>query len=264
MDKELKFWLQATRRLPRIRGSGRLAGYIQRFYNRKPRERVSVPVLDFTMELDPSECVDGALLFAPQLYDRHEFALLQKLIKPGDVFLDAGANIGIYSLVASRLVGGQGQVFAIEASAENHSWLKSNCEQSGAKNVRCLHVGLSDKPEKLRMACSFYGNKSGNSFLKESPIGEWVDCLPLHDVLLANGVRKIDGAKFDIEGFEFKVLKPFFATAPKDLWPRFLIFEHNADLVEKSGGDVRALLQSVGYSIRPIADQNYLAELSAA
>lgn len=263
MDTELKLLLAATRRLPRIRGSGRLAGYAQRFYNRRPRERVRVPVLDFTMELDPSECVDGALLFAPQLYDHREFTLLRGLIKPGDVFLDAGANIGIYSLVASRLVGGAGEVIAIEASAENYSWLKSNCDSSGAKNVRALHVGLSDKPEKLRMACSFYGNKSGNSFLKESPIGEWVDCLPLHDVLLKNGVRKIDGAKFDIEGFEFKVLQPFFASAPEGLWPRFLIFEHNADLVAKSGGDVRALLQSAGYAVRLIADQNYLAERRA-
>ncbi len=260
MDTELKLLLSATRRLPRVRGAGRLAGYAQRFYNRRPRERVRVPVLDFTMELDPSECVDGALLFAPQLYDHREFSLLRELIKPGDVFLDAGANIGIYSLVASRLVGGAGEVIAIEASAENYSWLKSNCESSGAKNVRALHVGLSDKPEKLRMACSFYGNKSGNSFLKESPIGEWVDCLPLHDVLLKNGVRKIDGAKFDIEGFEFKVLQPFFASAPKELWPRFLIFEHNADLVAKSGGDVRALLHSAGYAVRLVADQNYLAE----
>lgn len=263
MDNELKLWLSATRRLPRVRGSGRMAGYIQRFYNRKPRARVHVPVLDFTMDLDPSECVDGALLFAPQLYDHREFALLRELIKPGDVFLDAGANIGIYSLVASRLVGPAGEVVAIEASAENYSWLCANCDSSNAKNVRALHVGLSDQPEKLRMACSFYGNKSGNSFLKESPIGEWVECLPLLDVLRANNVSRIDGAKFDIEGFEFKVLKPFFATAPEELWPRFVIFEHNADLVAKSGGDVRALLQSAGYTIRPVADQNYLADRRA-
>src|SRR5687768_276637 len=105
MDNELKLWLQATRRLPRIRGSGRMAGLVQRVYNRKPRPRVRVPVLDFTMDLDPSECVDGALLFAPQLYDHREFQLLRSLVRPGDAFLDAGANIGIYSLVASELVG---------------------------------------------------------------------------------------------------------------------------------------------------------------
>ncbi|HMJ89701.1 MAG TPA: FkbM family methyltransferase, partial [Candidatus Acidoferrum sp.] len=222
MDKELKLWLQATRRLPRLRGSGRLAGYIQRFYNRKPRERVRVPVLDFTMELDPSECVDGALLFAPQLYDRREFELLKSLIRPGDLFLDAGANIGIYSLVASRLVGPAGKVIAIEASAENFLFLLRNCELSEARNVHGVQVGLSDKRETLRMACSFYGNRSGNSFLKESPIGESVECRSLLEVLEAEGVQRIGGAKFDIEGFEFKVLSAFLKTAPRSLWPRFL------------------------------------------
>ncbi len=260
MDNELKLWLHATRRLPRIRGSGRMAGLAQRVYNRKPRQRVRVPVLDFIMELDPSECLDGALLFAPQLYDHREFGLLRGLVKPGDVFLDAGANIGIYSLVASRLVGESGQVLAVEASAENFSFLRSNCELSGVKNVRCVQVGLSDQLERLRMACSFYGNKSGNSFLKESPVGEWVECLPLQQVLLAEGVQRIDGAKFDIEGFEFKVLRPFFETASSALWPRFLIFEHNLDLVSKSSGDVRQLLAEAGYAVRLIADQNYLAE----
>lgn len=263
MDTELKLWLQATRRLPRVRGSGRVAGLAQRFYNRKPRERVRVGVLDFTMDLDPSECVDGALLFAPQLYDHREFELLRGLIRPGDTFLDAGANIGIYSLVASQFVGDAGQVIAIEASAENYGYLRTNCALSGAKNVRCVQVGLSDRNEKLRMACSFYGNKSGNSFLKESPIGEWVECRPLLDVLVAQGVERVDGAKFDIEGFEHKVLNPFFDTAPKSLWPRFLIFEHNVDLVAKSGGDVRELLGSLGYNVRCIADQNFLAERSA-
>jgi FkbM family methyltransferase len=260
MNKELQFWLRATRQLPRVKGSGRLASLVQKVYNRKPRERVRVPVLDFTMELDPSECVDGALLFAPQLYDYREFKLLRELIRPGDVFLDAGANIGAYSLVASRLVGAKGRVIAIEASAENFSGLKSNCELSDARNVQAVHVGISDKPEKLRMACSFYGNKSGNSFLKESPIGEWIECLPLADILAGQEVTRIDGAKFDIEGFEYKVLSAFFDTASLGLWPRFMIFEHNADLLHKSGGDVRQLLKLVGYSVRPIADQNYLAE----
>jgi FkbM family methyltransferase len=263
VNKELQFWLAATRRLPRIKGAGKMAGLAQRAYNRKPRERVRVPVLDFTMELDPSECVDGALLFAPQLYDRREFELLKSLLRPGDLFLDAGANIGIYSLVASRLVGPTGKVIAIEASAENFLFLRRNCELSEARNVHAVQVGLSDKREILRMACSFYGNRSGNSFLKESPIGESVECRPLLEVLEAEGVQRISGAKFDIEGFEFKVLSPFLKTAPRSLWPHFLIFEYNADLRTRSGGDVRELLSEAGYLVRPVADQNYLAERQA-
>jgi FkbM family methyltransferase len=263
MTPELRFLLAISRRLPRVKGAGRIARLLRRLFIRKKRERVCANVHDFRMELDPSESLDASLLFAPQLYDYRELELLRSLIRPGDVFLDAGAHIGTYALVASSLVGDTGRVLAVEASADTYSRLVLHRDMNGRRNLDCVRAGLSDRIETLRMARSFYGNQSGNSFLKESPIGESVDCLPLRDLLEASHITRLHGAKFDIEGFEFRVMSAFLRNAPADLRPRFLIFEHNEALLQKAGGDVRELLRGAGYTVRPIADQNYLAQLPA-
>jgi FkbM family methyltransferase len=263
MTRELRFLLAITRRLPRVKGAGRVARLLRRLFIRKKREPVCANVLGFRMELDPSESVDASLLFAPQLYDYRELDLLRSLIRPGDVFLDAGAHIGTYSLVASALVGSTGRVLAVEASAETYTRLARHRDMNGIRNLDCMRAGLSDRVETLRMARSFYGNQSGNSFLKESPRGESVDCLPLRDLLDASNITQLHGAKFDIEGFEFRVMSAFLRDAPAGLRPRFVIFEHNEALLQKAGGDMRDLLRQAGYTVRPVADQNYLAQLPA-
>lgn len=64
-------------------------------------------VLGFLMNLTPGEYVDDILLQKPDGYDAEEFAYLFKHLKSGDIFLDVGAYIGLYSLVASKAVGEQ-------------------------------------------------------------------------------------------------------------------------------------------------------------
>src|SRR5437867_1266193 len=94
MDNELRLLLKLSRCFPRVRGFGRLGGLLSRFYNRKDRPDVLADVLGHQMVLKPRECVDGALLFCPQLYERLEIKCLRRYLKPGGYFLDAGANIG--------------------------------------------------------------------------------------------------------------------------------------------------------------------------
>jgi FkbM family methyltransferase len=259
-DTELRLLTSLTRRFPQIRGFGKLSHLIQHFYHRKNRKRVQMDVLGFQMDLDPMESIDGSLLFAPQIYDYREFRILSQLLHPGDTFLDAGANIGIYSLIASRIVGKTGCVIAVEASSFNAACLRKNCELNQISNVNCVHAGLSDQHEQLTLACSDYGNRGGNSFLTTSTITEQVQCLPLNDLLTLVGVAKLDGVKIDIEGFEFKVLAKYMSRLDPTLLPEFLIFEHNMALSSRSGGDVRQLLQASGYTVTPIWDQNYLAQ----
>jgi hypothetical protein len=69
MDNELKMLLKITRNLPQIKGSGVLGNILLTFYNRKKRMPVIADTLNFRMKLDPGECVDGGILFHPQLYD---------------------------------------------------------------------------------------------------------------------------------------------------------------------------------------------------
>lgn len=258
-DGELRFWLSITKRLPQLRGAGRICGVAERIYNRKKRSDTAVDVLGFKMLLDPADSVERQLLFCPHLYDWKEIAYLRKHLKPGATFLDAGANVGFYSLIASGLVGKDGAVLAVEADPYNASRLAANVELNKMTNVRVVNFGLSDQAETLRLGRDTSGNRGGNSFLSNSPEGVTVPCETLTDILLSEKVRKLDGAKMDIEGFEFKVLRKFFADGNPSLWPGFWIIEINPTFDKKINGDVLRLLEEHGYDLTPVSELNYFA-----
>lgn len=185
--------------------------------------------------------------------------LLRDFLRPGHVFLDAGSNIGFYTLTASQLVGPRGKVLAIEANRTNFTRLNNNLQLNNSANVIAHNVGLSDRTEVLRLGLNLSGNSGGHSFLAAGDGGEMVTCAPLLDVLREAGIESIDAAKFDIEGFEFKVLDAFFrAKPPQALIPRFIIIEQMRLLSEKAG-DALALLRREGFTVRKIKDQNHLA-----
>jgi hypothetical protein len=80
----------------------------------------------------------------------------------------------------------------------------------------------------------------------------------LLDLLVADGFDRVDAMKVDIEGFEDRVLPPFFSTAPRTLWPRLLILEAWTDAV-------RNLCIQCGYRVRLQGpDMNTIFELADA
>src|SRR5258706_10400497 len=156
MDKELTLLMTLSRALPRVRGAGRIAVAMQKIYQRKKRESLVAPVFDFQMRLNPNELVDSGFLFYPQLYDRRELALLRRELQSGDIFLDVGANIGFYSLVASPFVGPSGRVISIEADPEIFGILKENMALNGYGNIEPLCVGISAHRETLRLGINIH------------------------------------------------------------------------------------------------------------
>jgi FkbM family methyltransferase len=265
VDKELRLWLWLSRRLPRRRGSVFVADTCAQLYRRKPRDAVSIDVLGARMVLDPHEYVDGQLLFYPQLKDRDEVAYMEDNLTEGCCFVDVGANIGFFSLLASRLVGDEGRVIAIEADPYSHSRLRSNLELNAATNVRALNVGVSDRRGTERLGINVTGNRGNSGFYSDSAHGADVPCLPLQEVLTRQGVNRVDGAKFDIEGHEFRVLSKFFAESTSALFPRFIVIEHTANIPSKArtriGGDAVRLLRSKGYRVHFSNKDNHIMVL---
>jgi FkbM family methyltransferase len=250
MDVELSILRTITSALPRIRGAGFLGNAIRRFYARKPRAVLKSKVLDFDMLLDPCECVDGGLLFYPDLYDRREISFLRRVLRPGDTFLDIGANIGFYSLIASSIVGPSGQVISVEADPDTAMRLKEHLKINRCRNSIVYQVGISDKYETLSLAVNQHGNRGGSSFLADSNRTIPVDCQPLAEFLasaLAGKVARL--MKMDIEGMELRVMRAFMSAAPKDIWPEYLIIEDNQNLYNAAGGEIVPLLESGGYKV---------------
>lgn len=71
--------------------------------------------------------------------------LVQELLRPGGVYLNAGANYGYYVALGARLVGDKSRVYAVESNPYITPYLlESLCCNGVAHNVRIFHVALSD------------------------------------------------------------------------------------------------------------------------
>jgi FkbM family methyltransferase len=254
----LRALLAFTRRLPRIKGAGRIANWIKKFYLRNHFDPVDVMAFGVNMRLYPFESsCEGAALFYPQLWDRMELGFLREQLVPGDVFLDVGANVGIYSLVASQYVGEKGLALAIEADPYTFDKLNVNLGLNSISNILPLHMGVSDTVETLRLGIS-RDNRGSNSFLADSAVeGVDVDCGPLSQVVNRSELkeRRIKIAKFDIEGFEWRVLGQFFKDVAPEAYPEYIIIEHHPRKIE---GDIAALLQGRGYHVLKSSGLNYV------
>ena len=77
-------------------------------------------------------------------------SFIRDRLKPGDSFIDVGANIGYFSLLASRLVGRGGPVVSVEASPSIHHDLAENIRRNGAA-IRAVNRAASDKAGVLKL-----------------------------------------------------------------------------------------------------------------
>src|SRR5262249_27771794 len=85
------------------------------------------------------------------VWEPHITSWIRSSLRPGDSFIDVGANIGYYSLLASRLVGQYGSVVAIEASPKTFLELQTNLTLNKIYNVRAVNLAASDCRGKLKI-----------------------------------------------------------------------------------------------------------------
>jgi FkbM family methyltransferase len=139
--------------------------------------------------------------YEPYLTD-HLFALL----RPGMTLLDVGANLGLISLPAARLVGNDGQVIAFEASGRNAALLMRNAITNQIRNIDIYPVGLSDRNGAAVSRRQPY--TSNQRLFHEQELTEGSELIPTVtlDGFLPPGT-KVDVAKIDVEGLEYRVLQ---------------------------------------------------------
>src|SRR5262249_36182110 len=85
------------------------------------------------------------------VYEPFETGLLQNQLRPGDVVVDVGANIGYYTLLFARCVGPRGRVFAFEPDQTNFDLLRRNVERNGYTNVTLVRKAVAAQSGKLRL-----------------------------------------------------------------------------------------------------------------
>jgi FkbM family methyltransferase len=180
--------------------------------------------------------------------DVHDFILNR--LKPGDIFVDVGANVGYYSIRASKLVGVEGKVFAVEPVPQTVMILEFNIKLNGLENVIVIDKAGWHTRAKLKLKVPKGEFGSSSSFRSGSLVVE-VDAIPLDEIFTRTNLLEIKLIKIDVEGAEYEALKGLTKTLKRT---KFVVLE----LSRKTEACLR-LLQDYGFKCRKMAFTNYYA-----
>jgi FkbM family methyltransferase len=175
--------------------------------------------------------------------------MYRQLIRPGDTVYDCGANVGIHSLLFSRLVGARGRVVAFEPLPAAARDIALNCALNAADNVTIAQQALSDQigEDVFRLAQNTtQGSLSGLSGNAASEITVQVTTL---DELIRKGLPPPDFIKMDIEGAEGAALMGFERVV--DSFPTFAIDLHTPE----QDVHVGAFFARHGYEVYRLGDE---------
>ncbi len=174
----------------------------------------------------------------------YEYAMqrvFSKIIKPGSVVYDIGANVGFYTLLASKLVGKQGRVFAFEPLAENIFYIKKHVRINLCNNVMIIEVAVSE-----RNAAVFFQEGVNSAEGTISPSGKrQVKAKSLDRMYAMGEILPPDYIKVDIEGGELSALLGSRELISK-YYPTIFLSTHGADMHKKCC----SLLQEIGYDVQ--------------
>jgi FkbM family methyltransferase len=143
---------------------------------------------------------------------------LRSRLRSGDIFVDCGANIGYYSLIASRLVGDNGLVFAVEASAQIYLSLLRNVALNACANIKCIHAAAARGPGELSIYLADPHNLGHSTTVQSLAAREGmtlegkVRADTLERLVGGRYLRKARFIKIDVEGAELAVLTPLFGS----------------------------------------------------
>jgi FkbM family methyltransferase len=154
----------------------------------------------------------AAAIWSGVEYEPAELEFLRRVFHSDSVFLDVGANAGIFSLVASRACP-EGRIFAIEPTRKTFDLLRQNIDLNGAGNVTPVRVALGNYTGEATLNVNVRGKDGLNTLGKPShpgcePAGtEVVPITTLDELLKSNGVNRVDVMKVDAEGAELFIFE---------------------------------------------------------
>ena len=176
-------------------------------------------------------CVDISEKTQRQIYTQKIFETglsryLIKSLKRGDTFVDIGANVGYFTMLAAQAVGPNGYVIAIEPELINHTSLKNNIALNNYKNITAYDCALGNNDSLGTLNINplnrggnsmipFKNYKSGNENYSYFEIKEKYNTKELYqkvhmrtldNIITENKILTISFIKIDVEGFEYEVL----------------------------------------------------------
>ena len=193
------------------KGGGAYAEEVQR---RTKRDFLAHPdevvrAKGFTMFLNPSDGIISAEIARAHFYELDVTPVFESYLSGAKVVVDAGANIGWFTLVAGKKAPTGAVVLAFEPNATNFWYLAKSIEANHFSNVKTFNVALSDRVGTALLRASPDGAHPGmHSIVFDfDTSGVEVPTTTLAKTLEDLNLREIDVLKLDVEGAEPRVLK---------------------------------------------------------
>jgi FkbM family methyltransferase len=185
--------------------------------------------------------------------ERQTLATLKRLLAPGMVVFDVGANVGYFSLVAGLKVGPTGAVHAFEPTPGLSARIRENAALNGIANITVNSVAISDHDGAAFL--SLQEDSEGNSLVRNGTSrAVSVPCLTLDSYMVVTGLARVDVMKIDCEGSEARVIRGASRLLDGPFAPVLLI-EFNAAMLNAQGSSLSELatdLEHHGYSCRAL------------
>lgn len=211
----------------------------------------------------------GQAIIENGAFEPSEIAFVTNYLRPGMVFIDIGANIGLYTLFASKCVGANGTIYSFEPNERMFTELTYNVSLNSFSDICTLNnYAISDfsgvsKLSKYEEGAEVFGSLGNQHWAEAKIIGyDDVETVRLDDYLNALGIIHVDLIKMDIEGAELLALKGCKELLSKstDLVIILEVAEENTRGFGYSTVEIFDFLNSLGYSMYSLKKNGELFE----
>jgi FkbM family methyltransferase len=167
--------------------------------------------------------------------------------KKGDIIVDAGAHIGVFTIKAAKAVGDEGKVIAIEPEMDNLRFLGRNLQANSLRNVVVVKKGVWSDRGRLRLFLGKNGERHSLLNLDAQNKFVEVDVDTLDNILRELGVCKVDFVKMDIEGAEIEAYKGMTSALKQNL--NLAISAYHVIEGEQTNKTIAPWLEENGFSV---------------
>jgi len=201
---------------------------------------------DFEIFVRPNDLFIGRAIEQTRDYEPYVAQEVHRLLRPGDTFIDVGANVGFFTLLAATLVGPQGNVIAFEPNPENCNLLLRSLAQNELRNVRLHQNAVAEAAQQF--AFSSGGADSNARLMRPEELHglqehyAHVEAVTLDEAL--KDESRVDLIKIDIEGAEPRAWQGMQAVL-RNHRP-VIISEYSPDLIRATSNcDPRSYLEQL-------------------
>ncbi|MDY6785373.1 MAG: FkbM family methyltransferase [Cyanobacteriota bacterium] len=198
-------WNHPNCRQEQLQAIARFIGW--QFYKRLTHRSLDIPLVDdLKLRCYPDSAAASAVLYCG-LFDRNEMTFLLRYLREEDAFLDLGANIGVYTLLAASKID-SGKIYSIEALPKNYARLQENIALNQLHQVTSYDSAIADRVGTVRLELA--EGDCMPHLVEETEIAEnaiAVPCETLNHLFNNKPPSNLKLAKMDIEGAELLALK---------------------------------------------------------